>query len=342
MNVMVDSAAQSFLQNAAKNGIKEDIIRALSFKGAEQVRLFELARERRAECFPHGRVEARSVIEISNICGQRCRFCGMNLRSKRERYTIDHEELMGIVRNIYSKGRRVLLLQSGENGSRKYVDFISRCLEDIKKEYRDIEVILCLGNLSLKQYRQLREAGADRYILKFETSNPELYEKMKPGDSLQARIECLNHIIELGYAAGSGNIIGLPGQTLADIANDLFFISRFDLSMISCSVFIPGEDSNWRAEPRGDIDIALNFMALMRMTYPQMLIPSTSSLEKASAGGQFLGLAAGANAVTVHDGTPAELKKKFPIYSNNRFTPNEEHIRDIVSMAGLKFPDGVK
>ena len=330
---------KEMLQELIDNDRKEDSVRrALLSRDEDQKELFRLARERRREFFPHNEVEARSVIEISNVCKQRCRFCGMNASSKRKRYIISDKELVEITGNIYSHGRRVVLLQSGENSSRKYVDFMSRCLEVIKKKYRDLTTILCLGELGPGQYRQLREAGGDRYILKFETSNPVLYGKIKPGDSLESRTECLHSLIELGFGVGSGNIIGLPGQTMQDIVNDLLFLSEFDLMMTSTTVFIPGEDSDYRAEPVGDLDTVLNFMALMRILYPKVLIPSTSSLEKAKKGGQYLGLEAGANAVTVHDGTPAEMKKLFPIYSVNRFTPNEEYMRDIVAKARLKFP----
>ncbi len=112
---------------------------------------------------------------------------------------------------------------------------------------------------------------------------------------------------------------------------------HFKLTMISTSVFIPGEDSNYRDKPKGDLDITLNYTALMRILYPQMLIPSTSSLEKAKEGGQYLGLMAGANTVTIHDGTPLELKRYYPIYSVNRFIPNENYIKDIVMKAHLHF-----
>lgn len=314
---------------------------ALSAEGEEQERLFALAREKRDEYSPSREVEVRSVIEVSNICRQTCRYCGMNCRSKRKRYTISREELLAIVSNVYAKGRRVLLLQSGENNSREYVDFIAGCLAAVKRKFADLTVILCMGNLKHAQYRQLRESGADRYILKFETSNPELYKQIKPGASLSERTGCLNHLAELGYEVGTGNIIGLPGQTLQDLVNDVLFLAQFKLSMISSTVFIPGEDSDYRAEPMGDVDPVLNFMALMRIMRPDVLIPATSSLERGRKGGQYLGLAAGANAVTIHDGTPAELKKHFPIYSVDRFTPNENHIRDIVSQAGLLFPQSV-
>jgi biotin synthase len=327
------------LGESIKSGLKEDVIyKALLSRGEDQQELFRLARESRGEFFPHDEVEVRSVIEISNICKQKCRFCGMNFHSKRKRYIISHKNLIEITENIYSRGRRVLFLQSGENRSQKYIDFISRCLEDIKKKFDDLTIILCLGELSFHQYRQLRGAGADRYILKFETSNPVLYGKIKPDDSLEARVECIQGLTELGFGVGSGNIIGLPGQTVQDIVSDLLFLSKFSLSMTSTTVFIPGEDSDYRSEPMGDVDTVLNFMALMRIMYPKVLVPTTSSLEKARKGGQYLGLEAGANTVTVHDGTPAEMKKHFPIYSVNRFTPNEEYMRDIVAKARLKFP----
>jgi biotin synthase len=327
---------------AAKTKISEStIIEALSLRGEEQKQLFELAREKRKIFFPDGLVEVRSVIEVSNICTQKCNFCGMNIRSRRKRYMIGQDDLLRIVDNIYSKGRRVLFFQSGENRAINYIDCISESIAKIKSKYSDLTVILCMGSLSFEQYRQLNESGADRYILKFETSNPLLYEKIKPGDSLNSRIECIDYLIELGFDVGTGNIIGLPGQTLQDIADDLFFISRFKLSMASCSVFVPGKNTVFQDRPNGDIDIALNFMALLRLMYPHMLIPTTSSLEKAKKDGQYLGLMAGANTVTVHDGTPFELKKDFPIYSTNRFIPDEAHLMSIVKRANLKFPENI-
>ena len=339
MSELLTGRAATALDIAANKGFDEDaVLKALLSRGEDQKRLFQLAREKRSEHFPNKEVEARSVIEVSNICRQHCLYCGINLSSEKKRYVIGYEEIIGIVEHIYSKGRRVLLLQSGENNSQNYIDFICRCLSGIKQKFDGLTIILCLGNLNFNQYKQLKDAGADRYILKFETSNPMLYEKTKPGDSLKARTECLYQLIELGFEVGSGNITGLPGQTMEDIVKDFFFLSNFNLSMMSSSVFIPGEGSAFCNEPPGDIDITLNFMALMRIIYPHALIPTTSSLEKARKDGQYLGLMAGANTVTVHDGTPPNLEEHFPIYSAVRFTPNEEYIRDIVSRAGLKLP----
>jgi biotin synthase len=317
---------------------KDAILAALLFKGTQRKQLFELARERRREYFPSGNVEVRSVIEISNICQRKCNFCNINSYSKsNKRYLIEYEEIIKIAELVYQRNRNVLLLQSGENKSQKYIDFVCKCVSNIKQRTNDLTIMLCLGNLRYNQYRQLRESGADRYILKFETSNPALYKQIKPDDSLQARLECLKMLNTLGFDLGTGNMIGLPNQTLEDIASDLIFMRHFQLKMASTSVFIPGEASKYRNKPKGDLNIALNYMALMRIMYPQLLIPSTSCLEKVKKGGQYLGLMAGANAVTVHDGTPAELKKYFPIYSVKRFTPDAKMIAGIVAKAQLHF-----
>lgn len=329
---------KSVLQALAKGDFSKDVLcAALLLKNQEREELFRLARQKRSEYFLSEEVEVRSVIEISNICQQNCNFCNINSYSRRKRYIIKHKELLKIAEHIYHKNRRVILFQSGENRHQGYIDFVCKCVSDIKQKFNDVIIILCLGNLTYNQYRQLRECGADRYIIKFEASNPMLYKQIKPKDSLQMRIDCLGQLNELGFDVGTGNIIGLPNQTTDDIVNDLFFIRNLKLTMVSSSVFIPGENSNYWDKPKGSLDITLNCLALMRIMYPQMLIPSTSSLEKAKRGGQYLGLMAGANAVTIHDGTPEELKRHFPIYSVIRFTPNEKHIKNIVRMAHLNF-----
>ncbi|MBM4026663.1 MAG: radical SAM protein [Planctomycetes bacterium] len=309
---------------------------ALLMRGGEQEKLFELARECRDRCFPDKRVEVRSVIEISNICRQGCRYCNMGRKRDYEHYIIQLPAFMKLVEHIYRSGRRVLLLQSGENSAQSFVEHVALCVEEVKKRYPDMLVILCLGNLSRTQYHRLRQAGGDRYILKFETSNPELYSHIKPFDKLDRRLTCLQWITEEGFTASTGNIVGLPGQTLDDIVEDLLLIKKLKLSMMSCSPFIPAENSEFGDQPMGDLDTALNTMALLRIMNPHTLMPTTSALEKVGHDGQYRGLMAGANTVTIHDGTPEDLKQLFPIYSVSRVRPTQEHFEEIVHRAGLK------
>jgi biotin synthase len=307
---------------------------ALLLKNSAQKELFRLARERRSLCFPE-EAEIRSVLEISNICAQKCNYCGINACSKADGYLLGCADVLAIAGRVHCRGRRVLLIQSGENDSQKFVDHVARCVSDIKARFPGMTMILCLGGLRHGQYRQLKAAGAERYILKFETSNPALYEKIKPGDSLRNRVAHIEDLLSLGFQVGSGNIIGLPGQGAADVARDLLFLSRFRLSMGSSSVFTPGENSKYRGHPPGDIGMTLNFMALLRIMQPRLLIPATSSLER-RRGGMRLGLLAGANAVTIHDGTPPRAQRLFPIYSSHRRTPDEDFVRRAVRRAGLR------
>lgn len=316
---------------------EKNLAAALRFRGTPQKELFALARWARSNRFASQKVEARSVIEVSNICRQRCRYCNIHGLPGGKKYLLDRDQLLQIAGHLYGKKRRVLLLQSGENSSRAYIEMLAGCVREMKRSFDGLTIILSLGSLGPAQYRQLRRAGADRYILKFETSNPALYRRVKPGDSLRARLDCIDTLVKLGFGVGSGNIIGLPGQTPGDIIGDLRLVGRLGLTMASASVFIPGKGSVYFDRPMGDLGLTLNYMALLRILYPHLLIPTTSALERTGKNGQYLGLMAGANSVAVHDGTPRAIKRRFPIYSPDRFTPDEKHIRAIVARAGLRF-----
>ncbi|MFA6148380.1 MAG: radical SAM protein [bacterium] len=316
---------------------RETLAAALRLTGRDQENLFALARRRRDRYYPERIVQVRSVIEISNVCRQRCNFCNIGHRPD-EWYRINRDAFLAAVSILYAKGRRFLMIQSGENGSQEFVDHVAECLRALKTRFPGMNVILCLGNLEERQYLQLKEAGAESYILKFETSSAALYRKLKPRDTLKRRLACIDSCFRAGLKVGSGDIVGLPGQTLDDLVDDLFLLGEYDFSMQSCSVFIPNERSRYRDEPMGSLDLTLDVLALMRIMYPRRLMPTTSSLEKPRPDGQHLGLMAGANTVTCHDGTPEELKRLFPIYSVKRFTPREEHLAQIVRKAGLTLP----
>lgn len=315
------------------------LFQALAARGAEQAELFAHARARRDASFPSRRVEVRSVLETGNTCVEKCRFCAIPDTARANRYILSLDSFQSIVSHLYANGRRVLLLQSGEDRSPSFIELMCRCVEWARQAWPDLTLILCFGNLRPAQYKRMREAGGDRYILKFETSNPKLYETIKPGSSFAHRIECLEQLFELGFGVGTGSIIGLPGQTDADLVEDLKFVAKYGkrLMMVSASIFVPGAGTAYANEPMGDIDRTLNVMALLRILLPHVLMPTTSSLEHARTDGQLAGLMAGANTVTVHDGTPQELKALFPIYSELRITPREERLRRIVQAAGLQF-----
>lgn len=304
-------------------------------RGETQEQIFALARKLRDEHFPTCEVEARSVIEISNVCMQGCHYCSMAKGSGIKRYVMKHEAVVEMADFLYERGRRVLLMQSGENQAKAWVDAVARTVSEIKQRHPDFEIILCLGNMSEEQYAQLKKAGGDRYILKFESSVKRLYEMWKPTDTVEERLNCLKLLVDVGFKVGSGNMVGMPGQTVDDIVDDLLLMGEYDLTMNSCTVFIPGEACGYRDEPIGDVDFAFNAMALMRIMNPDRLMPTTSCLEKCRPSGQYIGLMAGANTITIHDGTPENFKKMFPIYSTNRFTPDNSHLLNAVAKANM-------
>jgi biotin synthase len=312
------------------------LLSALYARGEAQEALFAMARSRRLEGFPDRRAEIRSVIEVSNICKQRCNYCNIGCGDTKK-YVIPPDDLVEIASYLYHhRGRRVLLLQSGENRDARFVASFIRGCAQIKERMPDLQLIGCIGNLSYAQYRELREAGVDRYLLKIEASRPTLYESVKPNDSWQERRRCLDDLASLGFLLGSGIIVGLPGQTDEDLIADLRFLSGLDLDMVSASVFIPGKGTTYEGMPCGDVEKTLNFMALLRVMNPSALMPTTSSLEKLKPDGQYIGLMAGANTVTIHDGTPEHLRHLFPIYDEKRYCPDDEHLRAVVRRAGLE------
>ncbi|MBD3426733.1 MAG: AMP-binding protein [Candidatus Omnitrophica bacterium] len=313
--------------------LKKDIIRALKARGGEQKALFEKARKVRDDHFGK-RVEVRSVIEYSNLCQQACNFCGMNVKSRVKRYVLADEAVLKRVKRLYRDGRKVIMFQTGECQAEDYFNKLFRLLKKIKRLYHDITLIGCFGNLSDEQYKMLKSIGIERYILKFETSSPLLYRKIKPSDTLSNRLSHLEKLKKMGFQVSSGNIVGLPGQSIESIADDLLLLRELDIPMGSTSAFIPNELSSYAGEKAGELDLALNFTAILRIMCPEMLIPTTSSLESLVKKGQLRGLKAGANTVTVHDGTPRDEENRFVIYKLGRYIPKHS-LLEVVKKAGL-------
>ncbi len=314
---------------------KKSVALALAARGEKQERLFQAAREARQRVF-FDRVEVRSVIEYSNICRQKCCYCGMSQKADGlKRYILNDDDVMRRVERLYCNGRRVMMFQAGEFYAKKYWSDLGGILNAVKKAYPKLVIIGSFGNITQREFEQLRRIGVERYLLKFETSDPVLYRKIKPSDTLANRLKHIRMARDAGFQVSTGNITGLPGQTLATLADDLFLLKKFNFPMGSTSAFIPNDMSMYRHFPAADIDTVLNFMALLRLMCPAVLMPSTSSLELIVKDGQYRGLMAGANEVTVHDGTPATDEAKFVIYRKKRYKPKNSVFR-IIKKAGLR------
>ncbi len=161
--------------------------------------------------------------------------------------------------------------------------------------------------------------GADRYLLKHETANPKLYSVYHQGDELDERIEHIKYLKSIGFQVGSGNIIGLPQQTIEDIANDILLLKELDVDMCSISPFVPSQNTPYRNEENGDINLVLRTMAVARIVLRNSHIPATTALATLDSDGREKGLDVGAN-VIMPNFTPQPYKEKYLIYENKART----------------------
>lgn len=307
---------------------------ALLFRGSEQAELFRQARECRDRVFG-GKVEVRSVIEYSNICREECNFCGIARPTRIRRYVVPDDQFLQLVDELYEDGRRVVMIQTGETEADRYIGTLWGLLGKVKEKYPDLTLVGSFGSLSDENYLKLRQIGVERYLLKFETSDADLYSRIKPSDTLSARLARIEALKRIGFKVSSGNITGLPGQTISSLVNDLLLLKGLGVPMVSTSPFIPHDLTPLADSAPADLNLTLNFMALLRLLCPEMLIPTVSALELLGAGDQALGFLAGANAVTLHDGTPDKEADSFVIYRKNRYKPTTALLQAVME-AGLK------
>lgn len=284
-----------------------------------------------------GRVRLRGLVEFSNHCRRRCHYCGLRAPNRRlPRYRMSQEEILVCARRIRDGGISTVVLQSGEDGQID-ADWLYELVHRIKLETA-LTVTLSVGERSPAELEYWRRAGADRYLLKFESSNPRLYRRYHPPgpENLGHRLEQLEVIRSLGYETGSGAIVGLPGQTFSDLARDLELLAELQPDMIALGPYVPHPDTplgRRRAElsaPAGeqvpaDAVHTLRAVALARLLCPAANIPATSALAVLTAGeSRRLALARGANVVMV-DMTPERYRFLYDIYPGKAevVTPQE-------------------
>ena len=325
--------SHAFLKNQKSPFSKNEIIDLLQCTGKEQEHLFERARESRRQAFGD-KALIRGVIEVSNICRQNCGYCPMRVDNKNKDadFMMDAETILDTVRAIRDNGINVVFFQAGENP--KTTPLMLEVIPKVREIFGGpVEILLCLGNKPYEEYAALKKAGATSYILKHETSDPELHRRLRH-QSFEHRLKHLHYLLELGYYVGTGNIIGLPGQDLGSIAGDLLLARELGVHMASSSPFIPAPSTPLVDSPTGSVNTTLNAIAIMRIMGPHYLIPAVSALEKLEEGGQLRGIHAGANVMTVNF-TPKKHKEMYHIYGKNRYIVKKDHIEKILEKAGL-------
>ena len=312
---------------------KEEIVRLLTAEGEAQQALFSSARAVR-EAAGMQAVKLRGVIEISNYCQKSCGYCAIRPQNKAlERYRMDVDSIVEIASGIRSEGIRTVFLQAGQDP--KCDAIVREAIPRVRA--LGVNVLLNLGEKSRAAYADYAAAGADSYILKFETSDSALYEEIV-GTSLAKRLQCIPWIREAGMKVGTGNIIGLPGQTLDTLAEDILLAKELQPDFVSSSPFIPNENTPLEEIKPGDLPLTLRSIAICRLLFPRALIPAVSALEKIQKGGQLMGLNAGANVMTINF-TPKDFRDKYAIYSKERFVVSLDHARRTIARAGLPLLD---
>ncbi|MCL2389038.1 MAG: [FeFe] hydrogenase H-cluster radical SAM maturase HydE [Elusimicrobia bacterium] len=267
-----------------------------------------------------GGVELRALIEISNICDKNCLYCGLRRGNKSlPRYFMPKEEIVKTARAAVRQGFKTVVLQSGEGYnnlfSNKDWEYI---IKNIKK--LGIAVTLSLGSLTFEQYKTLKKLGADRYLLRIETTDKCLFKKMHPDDNFNERLNCINIIKKLNFETGTGTLVGLPKQTIKSIARDILFFKKVKADMIGIGPFIPNPDTPLRgttplnrATWQKNFNLALKVVAITRLIMPLANIPATTAMETLKKNGRALALRCGAN-VIMPNVTPQKYKNLYALY----------------------------
>lgn len=291
----------------------EEIRRLLMLEDAGDVeRLFSFADTVRSRHVGDG-VILRGLIEFSNRCGNSCFYCGLNKRNALlDRYLMAADRILESVAEIGAAGIKTVVLQSGEDDGLDPL-WLARLVGRIKN-FPGMAVTLSVGEKSRDEYKLWRDAGADRYFLKVETTDPEIYSAAHAGRRLDSRLKRLEWLFDCGYQTGSGLLIGLPGQTIDSIARDILFLRRADFDMIGIGPFVPHMGTAFANDPAGDVRLTLKALAVSRLVAKNAHMPATAAL--GSIGGRDYrvdGLKAGAN-VLMPNFTPAEYRKLYEIY----------------------------
>lgn len=258
-------------------------------------------------------VHLRGLIEFSNICHCFCKYCGLRCENKElDRYRILPDDIVKYAKKAVEMGYKTIVLQSGED-----VFYSKEILCDIIKRIKEFDVALTLsiGERSFEDYKAFRDCGADRYLIRIETTDKDLYKKMHPNMDFDNRLRCLNDLKKLGYEVGTGCLVGLPEQTIESLADDILFFKEINADMVGIGPFIAHPHTPLKDMPNGDFTLALKVMALTRILLKNINIPATTAMETLNPNGRIIALQSGAN-VVMPNVTTTEYRAKYEIYPN--------------------------
>lgn len=284
--------------------------------------LFEKARIVRHTFYDHD-VYIRGLIEFTNFCKNDCYYCGIR-RSNREvhRYRLSKEQILECCHNGHALGFRTFVLQGGEDGfysQEILVDIVS----SVRKQFPDCAITLSIGERSRESYKELFDAGADRYLLRHETYDETHYQKLHPQALTAAhRQQCLWNLKEIGYQVGTGFMVGSPFQNAENLADDMLFLKKLNPQMVGIGPFIPHHETPFSKQPAGTLELTLFMLGLLRLMLPKALLPATTALGTIAPDGREKGILAGGN-VVMPNLSPREVRKDYLLYDNKICTGDE-------------------
>ena len=288
------------------------------------------------------RVFLRGLIEITNHCRNNCLYCGIRREAQCRRYRLTKEQILDCCRIGHELGFRTFVMQGGEDGW--FTDeVVCDLVAEIKKRYPDSAVTLSLGERGRDSFRRLRDAGADRYLLRHETADSDHYSRLHPSEmSFDHRMQCLHDLRDLGFQVGAGFMVGSPFQTLDTLKKDLRFIEDFRPEMVGIGPFIPAAGTPFEERPAGSVELTLRLLAIIRVMHPRVLLPATTALGTLHPTGRERAIMAGAN-VVMPNLSPQDTRALYSIYNNKLSTGSEaaESVADIrarMKAIGMEMP----
>lgn len=314
MNRAVKSrSAEALIAEMENSPSVKTITAVLQLENFEPV--FDYAKSVNAT-YHDGIVELRAIVEFSNYCACACRYCGLNCTNAQiKRYRMSEAEIIERALEAETAGYRTVVLQSGEDAffTKEKIAFI---VSHIKRQSK-LAVTLSIGERSFEELQYFRAAGADRFLLKHETADAKLYEKLHPDHRLEDRLQCLRNIKALGYETGSGFIIGVPQQTTETIARDILLLKDLPCDMAGIGPLIPCEGTALENEKAGDPLLTKKAVALTRIILPQANLPATTALEVLEEGASTRHVFdCGAN-VIMRKVTPQKYEELYKIYPSH-------------------------
>ena len=271
-------------------------------------------------------VHLRGLIELSNICVKNCLYCGIRCaNAKVERYELAEPWVLDAADFAWKARYGSLVIQSGERSDLAFVHRIENLVQKIKQRTNNkLGITLSCGEQSYETYRRWYEAGAHRYLLRIESSNPKLFDTLHPNDGkhrYKTRLRALCDVKKAGYQTGTGVMIGLPGQTLLDLADDLLFFKEFDVDMVGMGPYLEHEDTplyTFRHQllPQKErLTLTLKMIALLRLMMKDINIAATTALQAVEPDGRERAVLAGAN-IIMPNMTVSSVRKNYQIYNN--------------------------